>query len=156
MVPELVRLIPYVDTGSSSETLPSSTSWRITVAANGFVSDARWYTVVSAAGRLVARSALPNPLTQTTPDPFAMRAVSAGMCDDVLSRSTLSSNSASDVAGGAAGCSPQLAPDATTNASPTSAEALRDVRAMRVRLRMSNRGRGPAAAGSPGCPMGYE
>src|SRR6476620_4142208 len=34
IVPLLEMLMPYIDTGSSSETLPSSTSWRSTVEAN--------------------------------------------------------------------------------------------------------------------------
>ena len=37
----LVRLTPYIATGSSSETLPSCTSCSSTVAASGLVRDAR-------------------------------------------------------------------------------------------------------------------
>ena len=70
--PVLATFTPCRDTGSSSDSRPSSTSWSSTVEVYVFVKEARW-NVVSPVGAIeFSTSANPSPRDQTTRCPVAI------------------------------------------------------------------------------------
>lgn len=79
MFAALGSVTPYIDTGSSRLSSPSSTSCRITTDANVLVSDARWKMVESVAATPPSTSAMPKPRVHTISPSTAMPAAMPGM-----------------------------------------------------------------------------